>query len=56
MTLDSAMPFSDAQQPTGHHGLVSTFDAEHLWLAESRSALNKSRCRRAEHHPTSRSH
>ena len=31
-------------------------DLEHLWLAESRSALDKSRGRSAEHHLTRRSH
>jgi hypothetical protein len=35
------MPFSDAQQPLSRHGLVGTFDAEHLRLAERRSALNR---------------
>ena len=50
------MPFPHAQQPPGRHGLVGTFDADHLRFAESRSALDKSRCGRAEHHPTRRGH
>ena len=50
------MPLAHPHQPTGRHGLVGTFDAEHLWLGESRRALDKSRRGRAEHHPTRRCH
>jgi hypothetical protein len=38
------MPFTHAQQPMGGHQGVCTLDLDQLSVAESRSALNKSRC------------
>ncbi len=55
-TPASAMAFAHAQQPMGGHRLVGTLDLNHLGFAQSRSALNQSRGRRAEHHPTRRCH
>jgi hypothetical protein len=54
-THHSAMLLAHTQQPTGGHRRVGTFDAEHLWLAESRSALDQARSRCTHHHPTRRS-
>ena len=50
------MPFAHPQQPTGGHRRVGTLDLNQLRFAESRSAINESRCRRAEHHPTGPGH
>jgi hypothetical protein len=35
----STMPFSHAQQPTGRHRLVGTFDLNQLGFAQGRSAV-----------------
>jgi len=37
------VPFSHAQQPLGGYRLVGTLDPHQLWLAERRSAIDKSR-------------
>jgi hypothetical protein len=50
------MPVAHAQQPTGGHRFLGTLDLNQLKFAESRRALDRSRCRRAQHHPTRRSH
>jgi hypothetical protein len=50
------MPVAQAQQPTGGHRCLGTLDPNQLKLTQTRRALNQSRRRRAEHHPTRRSH
>jgi hypothetical protein len=47
-------PFRHAQQPLGADRLIGSFDADTLDFTETRSSINKSRRRRAEHHPTRR--
>ena len=54
-TPDGVMPFAHAQQAMGGHWLLGTLDANHLWLTESRCAIDESRGRRAQHHPAGRS-
>jgi hypothetical protein len=50
------MPAADAQQPTGGYRRVGTLDPNQLQLTQTRLALNESRRRRAQHHPTRRGH
>src|SRR6516165_7638254 len=53
-TPASAMPGAHAQQPMGRHGRFATLDLNQLRFAERCSALNESRRRGAEQHPTRR--
>src|SRR6202000_1987907 len=51
-TPDNVTPLRHAQQPLGADRLMGAFDANTLILTESRRALDKSSCRRAEHDST----
>ena len=50
------MPVAHAQQRLGGHRRVGIAYLHMLRFAESRSALNKSGCRRTEHYATRRCH
>ena len=54
-TPDAATLFTYAQQQVGLHWFVGALDLNHLRLTESHCAINQSRRRRTEYHPTRRS-
>ena len=50
------MPVDHTQQPTRGHRFLGTLDPNPLTLTQTCGALNQSRRRRAQHHPTRRGH